>query len=108
MRGKLNSEVQHRIQREWMNWRKPSGGLCDMKVSCNLKGKLDKSVVRPAMLYGAETWAITRAQERKMEVAEMRMLRWMCGLSRKDRIRNDFIRGSVKMGPLSKKMQECS
>ncbi|XP_023239853.1 uncharacterized protein LOC111638386 [Centruroides sculpturatus] len=106
MGERLNSEVQHRIQCGGLNWRNLSGVLCDKKFSCKLKGKLYKSVVRPGMLYGAETWAITRTQERKMEVAEIRMLRWMCGVSRKDRIRNEFIRGSVKVGPLSRKMQE--
>ncbi|XP_023230295.1 uncharacterized protein LOC111630434 [Centruroides sculpturatus] len=110
MGGGLNSEMQHRkhrIQCGWMNWRKLSGVLCNKKVSYNLKGKLYKSVVRPAMLYGAETWARTKVQERKMEVVKIRMLRWMCEVSRKNRIRNDFIRGYVTVGPLSKKMQEC-
>ena len=57
-------------------------------------------------MYGAETWAITKAQERKLEVAEMRMLRWMCGLTRKDRVRNERIRETVKVGPMGKKIQE--
>ncbi|XP_023219725.1 uncharacterized protein LOC111621729 [Centruroides sculpturatus] len=39
-----------------------------------------------------------------MEVAVMRKMRWM---SKKDRIRNDFIRGSVKVGSLIRKVQEC-
>ena len=37
------------------------------------------------MLYGAETWATTRGQEARLEVNEMRMLRWMCGVTRRDR-----------------------
>ncbi|KAL1447386.1 hypothetical protein WDU94_015651 [Cyamophila willieti] len=36
----------------------------------------------------------------------MRMLRWMCGLTRKDRVRNEKIRETVKVGPLGKKIQE--
>ena len=31
------------------------------------------------MMYGAETWAVKKAQEKKLDVAEMRMLRWMNG-----------------------------
>ena len=42
-----------------------------------LKGKVDKTVARPA----AETWATTRGQEARLEVNEMRMLRWMCGVT---------------------------
>ena len=44
--------------------------------------------------------------ERKMNVAEMKMLRWMCGVTRKDRIRNEKIRGTLKVGEISSKMQE--
>ena len=38
-------------------------------------------VVRPAMMYGAETWAVKNAQGKKLDVAEMRMLSWMSGES---------------------------
>lgn len=77
-----------------MNWRS-SGILCDKRISARIKGRFYKSVVRPAMVYGAETWSIKKAQERKLEVADMRIMRWMCGVTRKDRIRNDYIRGAV-------------
>ena len=33
---------------------------------------------------GTETWALKKAQEKKLEVAEMRMLRWMCGVTKLD------------------------
>ena len=56
-----------------------------------LKGKVYKTVVRPALLYGAETWATMRGQETRLEVNEMRMLRWMCGVTRMDKIRNKHI-----------------
>ena len=35
------------------------GVLCDRKLSARIKGKMSKSVVRPAMLYGMETVAVT-------------------------------------------------
>ena len=80
--------------------------LCDTKISARVKGKVYKTVVRPAMIYGAETWPIKKAQEKRLEVTEMRMLRWMCGVTRQDRIRNERIRGTTKVTEISKKVQE--
>ena len=64
------------------------------------------TVVRPAMLYGAETWATTKRQESRIAVNEMRMLRWMCGVTRKDKIRNEHIRGTTKVAQAPRKITE--
>ncbi|XP_066965740.1 uncharacterized protein [Macrobrachium rosenbergii] len=53
-----------------------------------------------------ETTSLRKTEEKKMDVAEMRMLRWMAGVTREDRIRNDYIRGSTKVVEISKKVQE--
>ena len=37
------------------------------------QGKVYRTVVRPALMYRAETWALEKAQENKLEVAEMIM-----------------------------------
>ncbi|XP_070008445.1 uncharacterized protein [Nicotiana sylvestris] len=44
---------------------------------------------------------------KKMQVAEMRMLRWMCGHTRMDKIRNEDIRERVGVAPIEDKMQEA-
>ena len=43
---------------------------------------------------------------KKLDVAEMRMSRWMSGVAKLDRIRNERIRGTTKVGEISKKVQE--
>ena len=90
----------------WRNWKKLSGVLCDIIMKVKIKGKVYKTIVRPAMVYVAETWAVKKAHEKKTEVAEMKMLRWMCGVTRLDKIRNAKIRGSTKVGYISKKVHE--
>ena len=80
---------------------KVSGILCDRRINLRVT-----TVVRPAMMYGAEAWAVERVQEKKLDVAEMRMLRWMRGVTKLDRIRNEIIRGTTKVGEISKKVQE--
>ncbi|KAM1624497.1 hypothetical protein ACFX2K_022671 [Malus domestica] len=57
-----------------------------------LKGKFYRTTIRSAMLYGIECWAVKHQHVHKMGVAEMRMLRWMCGHMRNDKIRNEDIR----------------
>ena len=47
-----------------------------------------------------------KAQEKKLDVAEMRMLRWMSGVTKLGRIRNDRIKETTKVGEISKKVQE--
>ena len=104
--GKLDTEVNHRVQSGLRNWKKVSGVLCDRRMKVKIKGKVYKTIVRPAMVYGAETWAVKKAHEKKMEVANMKILqRWMCGVTRLDKIRNEKIRGSTKVGEISKKVQ---
>ena len=76
------------------------------KNKIDSQGKVYKTVVRTAMMYGAEIWAVKKAQENKLDVAEMRMLRWMSGVTKLDRIRNETIRGTYKVGEISKKVQE--
>ena len=57
-------------------------------------------------LSGAETWATTRGQEARQEVHQMRMLRWMGGVTRRDTIRNEHIRGTTRVVQASKKITE--
>ena len=78
--GEVDAEVTHRVQSGWNNWKRVSGMLCERRMNVKIKGKLSITLVRPA-LYGAETWALKKAQEKKLEVAEMRMLRWICGVT---------------------------
>ena len=70
------------------------------------QGKVYRTVVRPALVYGAEIWALKKAQENKLEVAEIRMLRCMCGVTKLDKIRNERIRGTTKVGKITNKVQE--
>ncbi|KAH1257802.1 putative ribonuclease H protein [Glycine max] len=99
--GEIEGDVNHRIQAGWMKWRKAFGG-----VPIKLKGKFYRTAVRPAILYGTECWAVKSQHENKVGVAEMRMLRWMCGKTRQDKIRNEAIRERVGVAPIVEKMVE--
>jgi hypothetical protein len=83
--GQIDEDVRHRISAGWLKWRQASGVLCDKKVPQKLKGKFYRMAIRPAMLYGAECWPTKRRHVQQLSVAEMRMLHWICGHTRKDK-----------------------
>ena len=104
--GGCEREINRRVQAGWNGWRKVSGVICDRRLPARVKEKVDSSMVRPAMVYGLETVAVTKKQVKEMEVAEMKMLRFAMGVTRKDKIRNEYIRGTVKVEPLGIKMRK--
>ncbi|KAK3528838.1 hypothetical protein QTP70_011762 [Hemibagrus guttatus] len=105
--GECGKEVKKRVQAVWNGWRKVSGVLCDRKISARIKGKVYRTVVRPAMLYGLETVSLRKRQESELEVAELKMLRFSLGVTRLDRIRNEYIRGTAHVGRLGDKVREA-
>ncbi|KAI5089891.1 hypothetical protein C0J45_20026 [Silurus meridionalis] len=107
--GECVREVKKRVQAEWNGWRRVTGVICDSRVCARLKGKVYRSwcgVVRLVMLYGLETVALSKRQEAELEVAELKMLRFSLGVTRMDKIRNEFIRGTAHVGCCGDKMRE--
>ena len=80
--------------------------ICGRSLPARVKGKVYSSVVRPAMVYVLETVAVTKKQVEEMEVAEMKMLRFAMGVTRKGKIRNEYIRSTVKVERLGMKMSK--
>ena len=56
-------------------------------------------------MYGMETVAVTDRQVKKLEVAELKMVRWALGVTRKDKIRNEHIRGTAKTARQDEKLR---
>ena len=52
--GGMTTEITQRVSAAWINWMRCSGVLCNRRMPVKLKGKVYKTVVRPALLYGAE------------------------------------------------------
>ena len=103
--GRCEEEIRRRIQAGWMSWKKVSGVVCDRKLSAKVKGKMYQSVIRPAMLYRMETVAMTEKQVGKMEVAELKIVRRALGVTREDKMKNEYVRGTAKIARLGDKLR---
>ena len=47
----------------------------------NLKSQVYTACVRSVILYGGETWPMRKDLEDKFDKIEMKMIRWMAGVS---------------------------
>jgi hypothetical protein len=102
----IDEDVSHRIKAGWLKWRQTSGVLCDPRAPLKLKGKFYRSAIRPTMLYGVECWPTKRRHVLQLSVTEMRMLRWICGHTRRDQVRNDDIRERIGVAPVEEKLMQ--
>ncbi|XP_063885538.1 uncharacterized protein LOC135113848 [Scylla paramamosain] len=59
------------------------------------------------MLYGMETVPLTKEQEAELEVSELKMLRFALGVTRMDKIRNNYIRGTTHVRQFGDKAREA-
>ena len=65
-----------------------------------------KCVIRPVLLYGAECWAVGKEEELASRT-EMRKLRWILGVSRREKKRNEEIRKKHGVANIVRKMREA-
>lgn len=59
-----------------------------------------------SMTYISEGWALKNKKEIKIQVAVMRTLKWMCGLTKSNRIRSKYIRRNLEALDIDGKMKE--
>ena len=86
-----------------MSWKKVSGVVCDRKLSAKVKGKMFPSVIKPAMLHGMKTVAMTAKQMERWKW-QLEMVRWALGVTRKDKIKNEYVRGPAKIAKSGDKL----
>ena len=88
----IDRDVDLRMQAAWSSWRKLTGVWYDRKIPLRLKAKIYETIIRPALTHGSECWAMKVTNKRKIATTEMRMLRGILAVSRRDHMRNEEIR----------------
>jgi len=66
--------------------------LTNTDVSLIMRGRMYRSCVRSSMLHGSETWPVRKENVVALQRADMRMVRWMCGVKLKDRFPSKELR----------------
>ena len=84
-----------RIRNVWMKFREPLPFLTSRAPPLEMKGRVYTRCVRSSMTYGNETMPLLVDVGLKFERAEMQMIRWMCGITMKDRRTNEELRRMI-------------
>jgi len=53
--------------------------------------------VQSTMLHGSETWPLRKENDMALKWAEMRIVRWMCGMKLQDRIPSKGLRERLEL-----------
>ena len=91
--GSMEKEIEARIG----NATRVIGGMNDAvlrrkELSRSTKIKVVNATMMPVLMYGCETWSLTKKQQSKVQATQMNVLRRIEGVNRLDRVRNADIR----------------
>lgn len=87
-----------------VEWRRVFVVLCDRRIAVREEGRFTKTVVKPAILYGLKTAALTKRQDTELEVAHLMMLRFSLGVTSVERIKNKHTGGITSIRCLGDKV----
>ena len=90
--GDADAAVEARVRIGWNKFRQVVPLLTNKDVSLIMTGRLYSSCVRSSMLHGSETWPVRKENVLALQRAEIRMVRWMCGVKLKDRLPSKELR----------------
>ncbi len=95
--GSMEKEVEARIG----SATQVIGGMSEIvlrrkELSRNTKLKVMNATLMPTLLYGCETWSLSKKKQSRIQATQMKVLRQIEGLSRLDRVRNVDIREKLR------------
>ena len=87
--GGCESAVTARTRLGWVKFRECGELLCGRRFSLKIKGKIYRTCVRSAVLYGSETWCLKEEELAILRRTERAMVRAMCGVKLVERRSTD-------------------
>jgi len=103
--GDADAAVETRIQIGWNKFRQLVPLLTNKDISLTVRGRLYSSCVRSSMLHGSETWPVRKENEVALQRAELRMVRWMCGVKLQDRVPGKELSGRLGLDDIISVLQ---
>ena len=81
-----DAAVRARISAAWGKWREISSLLCNGGIPLKKRATVYEACIRSVLLYGSETWPVTKRLEDLLLRSDRRMIRLMCGVTLRMRV----------------------
>nr|CAH7736900.1 unnamed protein product [Callosobruchus chinensis] len=91
------SKLYHTLRRSF---------ICKKEISRKTKITVYKTIFRPVLTFGSESWLLSDRQKSKIQALEMKYLRGVKGVTRRDKIRNEVIRSELGVKSVLQKIEE--
>lgn len=106
-------EINRRVSSGWAAFNENRSILKSRSFPLKFKRKLFETTILPRLLYGCESWAITKNQIQKLQVTQRKMERALINVKVQDRIRNEDLRKITKLKDIAqefgrRKFKYCS
>jgi len=101
-----DAAVETRIVIGWNKFRQLVPLITNKDMPLIVRGRLYSSCVRSSILHGSETWPKRKENEVALQWAEMRMVRWMCGMKIQDRVPNKGLRERPELHDIISVLQQ--
>ena len=94
--GKSEVEIKRRMEIARNAFNNMKSVLSSRNISINIRMRLTKCYVWSTLLYGAETWTITKTVTKRIDAFEMWTHRWILRISWKEHQPNEEVLNMMK------------
>jgi hypothetical protein len=105
--GGAGDAVRNRVRCAWGKFRELTPILTVRGLSLKMKGKIYGACVQSTMVYGSETWALKASETQQLVRAERMMVRWMCGVSLRDRKASQELLDRLGIVGVEERVRRC-
>jgi len=98
--GDGDAALETRIRIGWNKSRQLLPLLTNKDISLIVRGRVYSNCVQSSMLHGSETWPARKENEVALLRAEMRMVRWICGIKLEDKGPSKRLRKILGLGDI--------
>jgi hypothetical protein len=107
--GKMNEDLINRTSNAGKLYYAINRGFINKK-EVNKKNKIAvyKAIYIPTLTYSCESWTLLDTHRSKIQASEMRFLRRVEKVTKRDRIRNQVIREQLQVEPLQERIERTT